>query len=211
MNDTIQKSAKKTTGKYAMINRKVGGVMRFFVNALTFSRLLVSPALLFFEPRSAYFLLIYAYCGLSDVLDGWLARKWGIQSNLGAQLDSTADLAFFTISLIIWIPRIHVADWIVGWVIGILVFRCISVIVAYNKFQQLVPFLHTNLNKFSGLLLFFIPVIVFFPESIYVHYGMIGSLGVCSLATIEELTILLLNKKYLRDIPSIFHVHVDDE
>lgn len=185
--------------------------MRFFVNTLTFSRLLISPALLFFEPRSHYFLLIYAYCGLSDVLDGWLARRWGIQSNLGAKLDSTADLAFFTISLIIWLPRIHVADWIVSWVIGIFGFRCISMIVAYDKFQQFIPFLHTNLNKLSGLLLFFIPVVVFFPDSIYVHYGTIAALGICSLATIEELAILFLNKKYLRDIPSIFHVDVDDE
>jgi len=40
--------------------------------------------------------------GLSDLLDGWLARRWGIVSELGANLDATADklaqvacLAFF--------------------------------------------------------------------------------------------------------------------
>ena len=42
---------------------------------------------------------IYTFAGLTDVLDGWLARKTGRASEFGARLDSVADLLFYSVLL----------------------------------------------------------------------------------------------------------------
>ena len=59
----------------------VGNIRRIF-----FSFLLVP-----FLGNRPVFLAIYLYCGFSDVLDGYIARKTGTQSLTGARLDSLAD------------------------------------------------------------------------------------------------------------------------
>jgi len=46
------------------------------------------------------FLILYVICGLSDVLDGIIARKTNTTSNFGAKLDTIADFIFVTILLI---------------------------------------------------------------------------------------------------------------
>ena len=40
------------------------------------------------------FWIIYALCGLSDIADGWLARKLKYVTKTGALLDSVADICF---------------------------------------------------------------------------------------------------------------------
>jgi phosphatidylglycerophosphate synthase len=44
-------------------------------------------------------LLLYVGIALSDVLDGWLARKAGAPSRVWGQIDATADIAFTSLSL----------------------------------------------------------------------------------------------------------------
>ena len=38
--------------------------------------------------------LFYLIAGLTDMLDGILARRWGVESKFGARLDSLADFVF---------------------------------------------------------------------------------------------------------------------
>ena len=58
--------------------------------------------LLFLPLGSVRFLAVYTLAGLTDALDGWLARKTGTASPFGARLDSIADLLFYGI-LILWL------------------------------------------------------------------------------------------------------------
>src|SRR5436189_197389 len=39
-------------------------------------------------------------CLLSDILDGWIARRFQLQSEVGAKLDSTADMALLGATLV---------------------------------------------------------------------------------------------------------------
>ena len=57
-------------------------------NSITLLRIVGSIGLLFPAPMSPLFLGIYTLTGLTDVLDGWLARKTGTTSDFGARLDS---------------------------------------------------------------------------------------------------------------------------
>ncbi len=81
--------------------------------ALTIARILLIPLFLWSahacteiagSPGGARWtaLAVLFLIGVSDLLDGWLARRWGLVSELGATLDATADklaqvacLAFF--------------------------------------------------------------------------------------------------------------------
>ena len=74
-------------------------IKKILPNLISLFRLVLSPALLLFEPFSNRFLLLYVLLGASDFLDGYLARRWGVSSKLGARLDSAADLLFCGILL----------------------------------------------------------------------------------------------------------------
>ena len=63
-------------------------------NCITVSRLLFSLAMILFPPSSVPFAVLYVLCGLTDVLDGFVARKLRTESKTGERLDSAADLFF---------------------------------------------------------------------------------------------------------------------
>ena len=67
-------------------------------------RIAASLVLLFIPLRSAGFLAVYTLTGLTDALDGWLARKTGTASDFGARLDSIADLLFYAVLLFRFSP-----------------------------------------------------------------------------------------------------------
>ena len=46
------------------------------------------------DVTSVVFCLIYGFCGISDIADGWLARKLKCVTKTGALLDSLADICF---------------------------------------------------------------------------------------------------------------------
>ncbi len=73
-------------------------------NIITLIRILLSIFIIFLKPLSLLFFTIYIICGLSDIFDGYFARKNNVTSDLGATLDSIADLIFITIMLYILLP-----------------------------------------------------------------------------------------------------------
>ena len=55
-------------------------------------------------PLTPLYFVIYTFCGISDVLDGWIARHMGAASDLVARLDSIGDLFFYTVMIIQLLP-----------------------------------------------------------------------------------------------------------
>lgn len=66
--------------------------MKSIANYISISRILLVLALIFIEPLSTTFYIIYFISGISDILDGFIARKYNVTSTLGEKLDSIADL-----------------------------------------------------------------------------------------------------------------------
>ena len=73
-------------------------------NILTNIRILCSIALLFCPVFSVVFYALYVIAGLTDIVDGWVARKTHTVSEFGAKLDTIADIVFVIASLVkLWI------------------------------------------------------------------------------------------------------------
>jgi hypothetical protein len=68
-------------------------------NILTFSRLVVAPFIGYAILHDAHTLALglFAYAGVSDLLDGWIARRWKLQTVVGSVVDPMADKILMTV------------------------------------------------------------------------------------------------------------------
>lgn len=133
-------------------------IKKNIANIITVTRIIGTIFLLFFKVLSVPFLIAYIYSGFSDVLDGFLARKLDIQSELGRKLDSISDLFFYTVMMIkIWpylVQSLPGFMWNIIWmIVGIRV--CLYVHNQVKRHELLAN--HTILNKATGVAMFLLP------------------------------------------------------
>lgn len=79
---------------------------RHIPNIITLSRIPMAVALPFVQSSPAVFWTLYLLCGLSDVLDGAVARLAGTASRLGERLDTIADIISVAMWMVLFIPAI---------------------------------------------------------------------------------------------------------
>ena len=105
-------------------------------NILTFTRLIAAPAVGYFvlnsQPLIA--LSLFFYAGVTDAIDGYLARRWNQQTVVGTVIDPMADKALMTIAVVslslhglipLWLAVI-ILGRDVGLAISAIYFRWIS-------------------------------------------------------------------------------------
>ena len=68
-------------------------------NFLTFSRLLAAPVIgcLVIYQHHASAVGLFAFAGITDLIDGWIARRWKLQTVVGSVVDPMADKALMTV------------------------------------------------------------------------------------------------------------------
>lgn len=163
-------------------------------NIISAARIVGTICLLIMEPLTPLFLVIYSLTGLSDVLDGAIARKYGTSSELGAKLDSIADLLFYTLILIRIFPVMWVTlpkkIWIM--VAAILAVRGVSYGTAAHKYHRFAS-MHTYMNKATGLMVFGVPYAISSPIAVPYCWGVCI---VAMAASLEELIIHLTSQEY---------------
>lgn len=119
----------------------------------------MSVAMLFVQSVPAVFWTLYMLCGLSDVLDGAIARRTGATSRLGESLDTIADTVFVVVWMILFLPAINVGKWI--WVcVGLIALVKVLNIVSGFIVQKTFVSMHTYANKATGTLLFLLPLFI---------------------------------------------------
>ncbi len=156
-------------------------------NLLSILRIIFSVSLLLLLNSQPVFILIYLIIGLTDILDGFLARKLNLESEYGAKLDSAADLIFYIIIFYILVElysSIFSTKLIIATTLIIFV-RLLNMLLTKLKYKKIV-FLHTIANKISGFLIYFLPLIIFFNPD-YILIWII--LFFVFLAALEELLI----------------------
>ena len=150
-------------------------------NLITGVRILCSAALPFFPALSTPFYLLYAAAGISDMVDGPVARKTGKESAFGAKFDSAADLVFFAVCLVKLIPVMDIPLWIYIWAGVIALVRSVNLISGLVMRKKAVV-LHTEMNKATGTLLFIIPFILPFINAVYLAV----TCAVATFAAVQE-------------------------
>lgn len=134
---------------------------------ITLSRIPFSLLLLVFQPHSVPFAVCYLLCGITDMLDGFIARRLHTASEKGAKLDSMADLVFAAVYAVRILPLLSVPFWIWIWTTVIAAVKLGGIIYTGKKSGKL-SIMHSFGNKLTGLLLFLLPLSV---GLINVKYG----------------------------------------
>ncbi len=135
-------------------------------NVITVSRVLFSLLSFVFAPFSVPFTVLYLLCGVSDVLDGFLARKLHTVSETGAVLDSVADLLFAVVCAVKILPVLHIPLWIWIWTALIAAVKVTCIAIASRKTHKL-AIAHSFGNKLTGLLLFLLPLSTYIADVKY--------------------------------------------
>lgn len=174
-------------------------------NVLSLSRLGMVPVLLWlaYNGYGDIFLAVLVFSLLTDCFDGYLARKLGQVTELGARLDSWSDiLTYGAMALgLMWAwPEIFYSE---RWFILLAIFANLPpMLVCLFRFGRF-PSYHTWAAKGVALLLApsFFWLILFgdaWPFRIVVLLEV--------LVAVEEIVITFLLKEWRCNIPSVFHL-----
>ena len=139
---------------------------KHIANIITGSRIVLSLPLLLIPLTSAWFYALYLLCGLSDMIDGTVARKTKSTSEFGARLDTVSDFVFMAVALIKFVPHLHIPVWQWIWIGVIAMMKLGNVVWGFVRTKKLIS-PHTVLNKITGLLLFLLPVTMSFVDLAY--------------------------------------------
>ena len=151
-------------------------------NTITSFRIAAGIVLLFCPVFSHAFYVFYIAAGLSDMLDGFVARKTDTVSKLGARLDTIADFVFVIVCLIKLLPVLHIPAWLYGW-IGIIALIKIANIISGFAVQKKFVAVHSVMNKATGALLFLLLMTI---PAVPLKYSAIVVCAVATFAAIQE-------------------------
>ena len=181
-------------------------------NMITCLRMIAAVVLIFLEPLSLEFYIVYGVCGFTDVVDGFVARRFHLESKLGSILDSIADWLFLGAMAYkivpICIDLLPLGNWII--VGAVAVFHLSAYVVCAIRFKKFSS-LHTYANKLMSALIFLFPfTLIGKIELLYTLYVYIG--GAFALySAVEMLLIHCIAKRYdVRD-KSIFLVRKNEK
>ena len=102
-------------------------------NIITGIRIVISAVLLFCPAFSPAFFALYTAAGASDMIDGAVARKTGTVSEVGARLDTIADIVFVAACLIKLIPSLEIPVWLYLWIAVIGCIKIANIAVGYLR------------------------------------------------------------------------------
>ena len=151
-------------------------------NILTSCRIFGSIFLLFLPISSLEFYITYLFCGFSDMIDGFVARKTNSNSSFGAKFDTVADFIFMIIVCYKLLPAIHIPLWEWIWIIVIAVIKLSNIICGLIRTKSLIS-VHSILNKITGDALFLLPLTIQFIE---LEYSLFAVCLIATFAAIQE-------------------------
>ena len=151
-------------------------------NAISIFRSTASIALLFCQAFSPAFYVFYIAAGLSDMVDGFVARKTDTVSKLGTRLDTIADFVFVIVCLIKLLPVLRIPAWLYAWIGIIALIKAVNIVSGFAVQKRFVA-VHSVMNKATGALLFLLPLTI---PAVPLKYSAIVVCAVATFAAIQE-------------------------
>ncbi len=175
-------------------------------NAISIARLALTP---FLAAAAAtrhldVFRWILLVCLASDILDGWIARRFDLRSKLGARLDSIADLLVELAALLgLWmfhadIVREHAA--VIGCALGLYFGQMMFALWRYRKVSSF----HTVLNRIGAYAQGIFLIALFFWQ--YSELLFFAAICLVMLASIEEIVIVSLLSEWTADVGGLWRM-----
>jgi phosphatidylglycerophosphate synthase len=174
--------------------------VKSIANYISIARIFLALTLALVEPLSITFFAIYLVCGISDIFDGYIARKTNTTSIFGDKIDSFADLTLIVVLIVVLYPVIDPTVKIIVWIVTIGIIRALSMIVVFVKYKTF-GVLHTYGNKITGLVLFAFPLSLALGKSDVLMYIICV---IASFSAIEESVINLSSNELRPNKKSIF-------
>ncbi|MDO4176960.1 MAG: CDP-alcohol phosphatidyltransferase family protein [Bacillota bacterium] len=151
-------------------------------NIITFFRIAVSIVLLFCPVFSPAFYVFYISAGLSDMLDGFVARKTDTVSRLGARLDTIADFVLVFVCLIRLLPVLRIPAWLYIWIVIIALIKVVNIVLGFAVQKKFVA-VHSVMNKAAGALLFLLVLTI---PAVGLKYSAVIVCAAATFAAIQE-------------------------
>lgn len=182
-------------------------IIKNIPNILSLYRLLMFPFLLFLiiQGNSDLFIVLFSINLITDILDGFIARKFNLSSDFGAKLDSMADFGSFILAftaLINFHPYLFEGSslkWIIAYSATYITYTLISQI----KYGRPATGLHLWSSKiagyFQGIFILSLFVIGFNPTYFYITM----LIGIISL--VECIVINILSSVPILNAKTIYH------
>ncbi len=191
-------------------NNSILSQLKTIPNMLSISRLILIPAMTipcFFinndEQARSIFLIMFIIIGITDKLDGTIARYLNQTSHLGAKLDTMADMVFYPL-IALWLyrfsPQVVSGWWNLIYILMGLFF--LKLILGKIKFGE-IPVFHTIGGKtFAASLYFFMIVAILYPDTAAKLFPILCLIGYIN--QIEEMYIFMTRDNVDENIKSVF-------
>lgn len=166
-------------------------IMKVFVNLITTSRLVFSIVLVFFQFKiNQYkYLLIIITLFFSDFIDGFLARKFEVQSYYGSTIDTIADKVLNIVVLLMLLSRNKIA------IVVLIEEIIIALINGYSKIKGK----HTRSSIFGKIKMWFLAISVVLGYLFLLKNIPLVIVNICFLLTVMiEFIVILEYYFYLK-------------
>jgi phosphatidylglycerophosphate synthase len=173
-------------------------------NLLSGARLASVPVLLVLAwlGLSGPFLILFVIALLSDMVDGYLARKLNQESEFGARLDSLGDFTLYMSTPLcawwLW-PEIILRE--APYVVAVLTSFIVPILIGFIKYRRLTSY-HTWGAKLSAVLMGVGTFLLFAGGPVYLFRF---STIILIIAQIEEIAMTFVLREWHADVPSLWH------
>jgi len=175
-------------------------------NVISLSRLACTPVLLLaaFAGHPALFRWLLLICLISDIADGWIARRFNLRSEFGAKLDSRADMAVQVVGFAgMWnLHRAFVSDYRLPLLFMVAIYLAESSLALW-RYRRISSF-HTLLSRLAayaqGIFLIWLLFWGFLPVVFYL------AVGLTVLASFEEMLILCVLPAWEADVGGLYWI-----
>jgi cardiolipin synthase len=177
------------------------------VNGITLYRIIAAPILvaLIFTKQPGLFKWLLAFSFITDLIDGFLARKFKVTSVLGARLDSIGDdLTILAAGVGLFVFKFEFIRKEAAVIICLFVLFAVQIILALIRYRKITSF-HTYLAKaaafFQGT---FLILIFILPEPLYFLFYFASIITALDLT--EEILLVLMLPKWEANVKGLYWV-----
>lgn len=177
------------------------------INGITIYRIVAAPVLLLmiFMKNIDWFKWLLALSFFTDLIDGYLARRYKVTSVLGAKLDSIGDGLTIVVAVIgVFVFRFDFVKDHVLIVVILLMLFVFQNSIAFFRYHQITSF-HTYLAKAAALLQgTFLIFIFLFPQPVYVLFYVAAVVTAIELT--EEIVLVFVLPEWKTNVKGLYWV-----